>query len=119
MKFLIDQDVYAATTLVLRNLGHDVATAAELGHAQSSVAVLLRIAQEGNSILVTRDRDFGGLVFVQRLLVGVIYLRVLPSTLSAGHQELEHVLASYPEEELKRAFVVVEPGRHRFRRLPA
>ena len=33
------------------------------------------------------------------------------------HEELAHVLESYTEEALRYAFVVVEPGRHRFRRL--
>jgi len=37
--------------------------------------------------------------------------------LQAGHKELATVLQSYTEEELKKAFVVVEPGRHRFRKL--
>ncbi|MFQ6057315.1 MAG: DUF5615 family PIN-like protein, partial [Anaerolineae bacterium] len=78
---------------------------------------LLRIAQEQGRIFVTRDRDFGRLVFVKDLGAGVIYLRILPSTQNAVHQELERVLKSYSEEELRRAFVVVEPGRHRFRKL--
>jgi hypothetical protein len=33
------------------------------------------------------------------------------------HQELETVLNTYSEEELRKAFVVVEPGGHRFRRV--
>jgi predicted nuclease of predicted toxin-antitoxin system len=119
MRFLLDQDVYAATARLLLNLGHDVITAAGIGHSQASDLELLNVAQGLERILITRDRDFGGLVFVQELRVGVIYLRILPSILNAGHHELEHVLASHSEDELKRAFVVVEPGRHRFRRLSA
>jgi hypothetical protein len=46
-----------------------------------------------------------------------MYLRLLPSTVQACHSELETVLRSYSEEELRNAFVVIEPGRHRFRRL--
>jgi len=56
-------------------------------------------------------------VFVKNLGAGVIYLRILPSTLRSGHKEFESVLLSYSDDDLKRAFVVVEPGRHRFRRL--
>ena len=117
MRFLLDQDVYASTARFLRELGHDVVSAAEIGCSQATDSKLLSIAQEQGRILVTRDRDFGGLVFVRDLGVGVIYLRILPSTLHVGHKELETVLMSYSEDELKRAFVVVEPGRHRFRRL--
>ena len=117
MRFLLDQDVYAITARILRALTHDVVTAAEIGLSQATDAVLLRRAQEQGRLLMTRDRDFGALVFVEHAGRGVIYLRMLPSTVDACHQELETVLRSYSEEELKNAFVVVELGRHRFRRL--
>ena len=117
MKLFIDQDVYAMTVRYLRDLGHDVVTVAEMGLSGSADIDLLRIAQQQDRILVTRDRDFGGLVFVEGLGAGVIYLRILPSTMEATHKECERVLTSYTEEALKNAFVAVEPGRHRFRKL--
>lgn len=88
MKFLLDQDVYAATARFLNDLGHDV------------VPVV------------------GNLVFVQALGAGVLYLRILPSTQNAVHNELERVLRTHAEEDLARAFVVIEPDGHRIRRLP-
>ena len=94
-------------------------TASDVGLSRAADSELLAIAQGEGRILVTRDRDFGELVFLQHKGTGVIYLRVSPSTLHAGHQELTIVLASHAEDELRNAFVVVEPGRHRFRRLPA
>jgi predicted nuclease of predicted toxin-antitoxin system len=117
MKFLLDQDVYAVTARFLRALTHDMITAAEIGGSQATEAVLLHRAHEQGRLLVTRDRDFGALVFVEDTGKGVIYLRMLPTTVDVCHRELEAVLRSYSEEELKNAFVVVEPGRHRFRRL--
>jgi hypothetical protein len=42
---------------------------------------------------------------------------MLPSTQNAVHQELDRVLSEHSEVELLQAFVVVEPGRHRFRKL--
>jgi predicted nuclease of predicted toxin-antitoxin system len=119
MKFLTDQDVYAATVRFLSGLGHDVATAAQLGMAQADAAALLQVAQEQNRIFVTRDRDFGTLVFVRGGGAGVVYLRMLPSTQNAVHTELERVLTLYSEPELQGSFVVIEPGRHRIRRLAA
>ena len=118
MKFLLDHDVYASTLRFLRNLGHDVIPVAQIGLAQAQGVYLLEQAQEQNRILVTRDRDFGSLVFISRLGAGVIYLRLLPSTQNVVHQELERVLNAYAEDELHQAFIVVEPGRHRFRRIP-
>ncbi|MEW6208238.1 MAG: DUF5615 family PIN-like protein [Acidobacteriota bacterium] len=117
MKFLLDQDVYAATARFLRDAGHDVVTAGEIGQSKASDSELLTLAQLQGRIFITRDRDFGGLVYLKHLGSGVLYLRVLPSTLSAVHQEMETVLRNYSEDELKDAFVVVEPGRHRFRKL--
>ena len=116
MRFLTDQDVYAATVRFLGVLGHDVATAAQLGMAQAHDAALLQAAQAQGRIFVTRDRDYGGLVFVQGGGAGVLYLRTTPSTQNAVHAELGRVLTLYSEQELQGSFVVVEPGRHRMRK---
>ncbi len=117
MKFFADHDVYAVTVRFLRNMGHDTVTAYETGLSEAYDADLLRKAGELNRILVTRDRDFGGLVFAEKMANGVIYLRMLPSTQNAVHDELAKVIKTYSEDDLKKAFVVIEPGRHRFRRL--
>jgi len=118
MRFLIDQDVYALTARFLRDLGHDVVTVGETGRARATDAEVMGIARQQGRILLTRDRDFGALVFVHRMRGGVIYLRLRPSELPAVHEELESVLTSYAESDLRGAFVVVEAGRHRYRRLP-
>ena len=117
MKLLLDQDVYAATGRFLKELGHDVLSAAEVGCSQASDLDLLATAQRERRILITRDRDFGRLIFMKTLGPGVIYLRISVSTLPAAHTELQRILDSYSEDQLRDAFVIVEPGRHRFRRL--
>jgi predicted nuclease of predicted toxin-antitoxin system len=114
---MLDQDVYVITARFLRGLDHDLITAADLGVSRAADEELLAIAQEHKRLFMTRDRDFGGLVFVRALGAGIVYLRILPSTVNAVHAELERVLQSYSEEDLHKAFVVVEPGRHRFRRI--
>jgi predicted nuclease of predicted toxin-antitoxin system len=117
MKFLLDQDVYAATAHFLRELGHDVIPVAQLGLSQADDEELLKVAQAQNRIFVTRDRDFGHLVFVRALGAGVLYLRMLPSTQKVTHSELKRVIKIYDEEELSNSFVVIEPNGHRIRRL--
>jgi predicted nuclease of predicted toxin-antitoxin system len=117
MRLFLDQDVYAITARFLIGLGHDVVLAAQVGYSRADDWELLQLAQEQGRILVTRDRDFGGLVFVRGMQSGVVYLHILPSTQNAVHQELARVLVSHSEEDLMRAFVVIEPGRHRLRRL--
>ncbi len=117
MKFLFDQDVYAITVRFVRGLGYDVVLAAEIGLSRASDEELLREAQAQERIFVTRDRDFGHLVFVRGMGAGVIYLRMLPSTRHEVHKELQKVLSSYTAEDMSRSFVVVEAKGHRIRRV--
>jgi predicted nuclease of predicted toxin-antitoxin system len=117
MKFLLDQDVYVITARFLVKQGHDVLLAAQLGLSQASDTELLKTAKNQDRIMITRDRDYGGLVFVNKLGSGLIYLRMTPSTQNAVHHELETILTTYSEDQIKAAFIVVEPGGHRFRKL--
>jgi predicted nuclease of predicted toxin-antitoxin system len=117
MKFLLDQDVYAITARFLAGLGHDVVTVSSIGLSAADDSVLLTRANDEGRIFVTRDRDFGGLVFVQKAGPGVMYLRITPATVQAVHGEVGIVLGRYTAADLQKAFVVVEPGRHRHRRV--
>ncbi len=106
------------TARFLMELGHDVVRVSELGLSRAKDEALLQVAQEQGRIFVTRDRDYGALVFVRRLGAGVLYLRILPSTEEAVYQQLELVLNTYTEGELSQAFVVIEPAGYRIRRRP-
>ena len=117
MRFLLDQDVYAITAVLVRNLGHDVATASELGLARASDQEILEKAIATDRVLITRDRHFGALIFVRKIEAGVIYMRFQPARLADVHVELARVLSAYDEGELRCAFIVVESDKHRIRRL--
>jgi predicted nuclease of predicted toxin-antitoxin system len=116
MRLLLDQDIWDITAQFLEEAGYDVVPVDQLGLARAKDSDLLQIAQNLGRIFITRDRDFGGLVFVEKLGAGVLYLRILPSTQQAVHRELARVLAQYSTEELLSAFVVIEANGHRFRR---
>ncbi len=118
MKFLLDQDVFMNTARFLTNLGHDVVRVAQLGLHQASDEFLIKTAHQHDRIFVTRDRDYGSLVFVKQLGAGVLYLRMLPSTQDKVHSELKRVITSYSENILKSSFIVIDPNGHRIRRLP-
>jgi predicted nuclease of predicted toxin-antitoxin system len=118
MEFLADQDVYASAVRFLIQLGHDVVQAAEVGLGRAEDTEMLRVARQRGRLFATRDRDFGGIVFLQGGGPGVIYLRMLPSTQAAVHAERGRVLTLYSQSDLRGAFVVVEPGRHRIRKAP-
>jgi predicted nuclease of predicted toxin-antitoxin system len=49
----------------LREWGHDLLTAKELGLQQASDEDLLKRAQGENRLLITRDKGFGGVGFSQ------------------------------------------------------
>jgi len=118
MLFLVDQDVYKITIDFLKNDDHDVIPVKEVGLEQSSDKVLLQKAKEMDRIFVTRDKDFGNLVFFEKeVSSGVILLRGKSSEIRFIHKELKTILISHTEEELKRSFCVVESGRHRIRKL--
>lgn len=117
VKFMLDQDVYGVTAKFLNSSGFDVLTVSQLGLSRAPDTEVLSTAQSQGRILITRDRDYGNLVFVQSLGAGVIYLRILPSTAKAVHRELLRVVEKYSAEELSRAFVVVEANGHRFRKI--
>ena len=117
MKLLLDQNIYACTMRFLANLGHDPIVVSTLGLARATDIELLQKSHEMGRIFVTRDRDFGNLVFIQNFGAGIRYLRMQPSNQEAVHLELQRVLDAHSEDELMRACVVIEPGRHRFRQL--
>lgn len=117
MKLFLDQNIYDATARFCEAHGHEIVGTSELGLARADDIDLLRIAQDQKRIFLTRDRDFGNLVFVQQLGAGVIYLRMQPANHKEVHAELARVLDSYSFSELQRAFVVIGPAGHRFRRI--
>ena len=119
MRFFADQDVYASTIAFLRSQGHDVQTAREAGLSATPDQEILRRALEAGRILLTRDSDFGSLAFLSmQPSIGIILLRIAPQSALQVHQELLRLLSERTEEELRYLFAVVEPNRHRIRRLP-
>jgi len=119
LKFLLDQDIYAGTLRFFGGLDHDVVPVAQIGLSQADDETLLRLAQEQGGIFVTRDRDFGNLVFVKFIETGVLYLRMTPPTQNQVLDELERVLNRFSEKELLKSFVVIEADGHRLRKLPS
>ncbi|MBI3302177.1 MAG: DUF5615 family PIN-like protein [Deltaproteobacteria bacterium] len=105
MRLLVDQDVYHVTIEWLRNAGHDVVTAKELGMQRAADEDLLGKARETDRLLLTRDKGFGALTFLKaKRSVGVILLRVTPVVVEEVHQELQRLFREHREEELKGLF---------------
>lgn len=119
MRFLVDHDVYKMTSDLLKQWGHDVVLIKDIEMHRALDRDLLLLARETSRLLLTRDKDFGALVFLEGTYsTGVILLRMNPLSTEEVHNELLRLLQKYREDELQRLFCVVEARRFRLRRLP-
>jgi predicted nuclease of predicted toxin-antitoxin system len=76
VKIVADESVDKQIVDKLRSQGYDVLYVAELAPGIDDEAVLLQ-SREWNALLLTADKDFGDLVFRQRLLhSGVLLIRL-------------------------------------------
>ena len=117
MKFLLDQDVYAVTARFLAGLGHDVATASSIGLSAADDSILLTRAHHEGRVFVTRDRDFGELVYAeQRPAKGVVLIRLKAKD---QWERLAMLRPWWPEIQacMPGSFVVVTNDRLRIRPL--
>jgi len=118
MRLLLDQDVYRITRDFLRNLGHDVVTAGDMGLGKANDLTLLKTAQEEKRILVSRDKDFGTLVFLrEERTAGVLLIRGKAGEIDQIHERLKKFLKRRKESDFLDTIAVVEPDRIRFRRI--
>ncbi|MEK7534443.1 MAG: DUF5615 family PIN-like protein [Patescibacteria group bacterium] len=116
MKFLIDQDVYQLTIEVIKDLGHAVIPVKDVGLSTAADETILTYAFSHKLILVTRDNDYGALVFLMhKKHHGVIFLKIEPQYIDIVHDELKRVLRKYSKEKFANSFIVIEIARHRIR----
>jgi len=115
MQFLLDESADYPLARFLARLGHDVTCVAQdYPHALRDRDVPA-IALEEQRVLITNDRDFGELIFRQRIPhAGVILFRLGSEDLSTKRAWLAYVLEHH-SRDLK-DFVVVTDGRIRVRR---
>ncbi|MBW1784418.1 MAG: DUF5615 family PIN-like protein [Deltaproteobacteria bacterium] len=114
MKFVADESLDFQIVKRLRQDGCSVLYIAEMkpGIADSEV---LDLANKDEALLITADRDFGELVFRQRLVSeGVILVRL--AGLSAEQKaNIVSSVISLHLDELRGSFVVISPGHVRLR----
>jgi predicted nuclease of predicted toxin-antitoxin system len=76
MKFLADENIEAEIVDLLRNSGYEIEYVLEMSPGVGDKEIILQ-ANRSSSILITSDKDFGELVFRQRLIHnGVILIRL-------------------------------------------
>jgi predicted nuclease of predicted toxin-antitoxin system len=108
MRFLADENLERSIVETLRERGHDVASAASGGAGAPDPEVLDRALAE-NRILVTNDKDFAELTFLQQKSAAGIILIRLPR-LHGSDKTLRVVeVVDTQAERLLGVFTVIEP----------
>ena len=111
MKFLFDQSADFRLIPHLRSLGHDVSAVSRNYPPGLADEDVLAIARQEQRILVVADRDFGELIFHQRLAhAGVLFFRLPGAHLQTKIEHLNQALQEHAEELAAGEFVVVAPG---------
>ncbi len=115
MKFLIDESVEYRVVEFLRSLGHDVVAIAE-GKPSLPDTHVLTYAHKTKRVLLTNDKDFGTLVFLNhRLHSGVVLLRLSKEDAASKIYAIKTVLSRYGDD-LPKSFVVVTKEKIRIRK---
>lgn len=114
MNLVADENVDAGIVSALRGAGHNVTYVREMDPGIDDERVL-ELADAQGALLLTSDKDFGELVFRQRLLhSGVILFRLAGLPLDVKAKILLSVLRTHARE-LPAAFTVVGPRSVRIR----
>lgn len=116
MNFIVDESVDYPLVIALRDSGHVVYSVLEdLPGAKDEE--VLRVASERKAPLITKDKDFGELVYrLRKITSGVILLRFEGMTRQQQIQTI-HSAISQHENEFQGAFVVIANNNIRIRRI--
>lgn len=116
MNIVADESVDGQIVERLRTDGHNVQFVAEFHPGINDEAVLLT-SRQANAVLLTADKDFGDLVFRQRLVhSGVLLIRLAGMESNRKADLVSWVFAQH-SGELHRAFAVLSERALRIRNL--
>jgi len=117
MRFLADENVEAGIVALLRAEGHDVLHISETAPGVRDERVLQQARAE-RRVLLTNDKDFAALTFLQRLAsTGIVLLRMPRARSRVKGDNLLEAVARYGAG-LRHAMTVVELHATRRRPLP-
>ncbi len=116
MKFVADEGMDQQIVELLRRNGYDVLYIAEFAKG-SLDDVILKSANDEDRILMTRDKDFGELVFRDKKVhAGIILNRLHELSSEDKARMVLKVIEDY-QDELLGAFTVIQPHKIRIRKL--
>ena len=113
MRFLVDECTGPAVARWLRSQSHEVFSVYDEARGMPDDEILAKAHSE-NWILITNDKDFGGMVFRERKSHrGIIFLRLQDERATSKTDAIQKLLAAYADQ-LPDAFVVVTETQIRF-----
>lgn len=112
MKFFTDENIGFLVIKPLRKQGFDIRSILEISPGSKDTEVL-SLANKENRILITTDKDFGELVYAQKLIhAGVILLRLKNDSSKNKIKVLRNLFTAHGEK-LAKAFTVLQDNRVR------
>jgi len=109
LRFLADESCDFGVVKALRVAGYDVLALTEITTRSVDSEVIAQASLE-NRILLTEDKDFGQLVFASQAdSTGVILIRY-PGNMRKSLQEAVVKLVREQGNDIRNAFVVMQPG---------
>ena len=114
LKFLADESLEYSIVLYLRKSGYDVVSVAEDFPSEKDKVILKRAYRE-DRIIITNDKDFSDLVFLNKLgHKGVVLLRFRSENVETKIEFLESFLKNY-SSKIANKFTVVDESKIRIR----
>jgi predicted nuclease of predicted toxin-antitoxin system len=118
VRIVADENIDKQTVDLLRANGHEVEFVAEFGPGIDDDTVLL-LSRRSNAVLLTADKDFGELVFRQRLIHSGVLLIRLAGLAPQAKAELVALTLDQHGEELRTGFAVLSERALRLRKSPS
>ena len=116
LNFLADESFGIKAYRYLSLKGFNVTSVTEISPGVSDKQVI-KLANKQRRIIITLDKDFGNLVFKQKLYVaGVIFLRLHKETVENKTKAIEY-LVTYFFDKLQGRFVTYKDGKTRLRKI--
>jgi len=113
LKFLADVNIEKPIIDFFKNRGWDIRWVSDFGPEMEDEN-LIKLARAEKRILLTNDKDFGELVFLQkRLSYGIILIRVKGQETALKVKLTRRLMTEY-SEKLANHFVVITKDKFRF-----
>lgn len=107
LKILADESVDYRIIVSLRDIGYTITSVVDSQPGLSDYEIV-KWAQKDKLLILTEDRDFGELVFSQKMKTGVLYLRYHHSKWQSISKICQAVIEKYMDELYSRFTVVTE-----------